>query len=108
MDKPKISTMQKKSLETMPHLKLKPGAKVRKHSPTKALADEKLIAKAIWECLKDNDPEGVIEVLEAHFDAINKLKFSREKDIPRTTLYHVLHSKNPTLKTLAKIVHAAA
>lgn len=106
MDKTKTSAMQKKSSENT--LRLKPGAKVRRHSPARALADEKLISKAIWECLKNNDPEGVIEVLEAHFAAINKLKFSKESEIPRTTLYHVLHSKNPTLRTLAKVVHAVA
>lgn len=100
--------MLKKSSENTPKLLLKKGAKVRKHSPTKTLADERLISKAIWECLKNNDPEGVIEVLEAHIEAVNKLKFSKEADIPRTTLYHVLHSKNPTLKTLAKVVHAVA
>lgn len=108
MDKTKILTMQKKFSEPTPSLKLKPGAKVRKHSPTKVLSDEKFISKAIWDCLKNNDPEGVIEVLEAHFAAINKLKFSKEAHIPRTTLYHVLHSKNPTLKTLARVVHAVA
>jgi DNA-binding phage protein len=86
--------------------KLKKGAKVTEIDPTKELADEKIISSAIWECLKNNDPEGVIEVLEAHFHAINKLRFAHESNISRATLYHVLHSKNPTLKTLAKVVHA--
>lgn len=108
MGKTKILHMQEKSSENTPKLKLKPGVKVRRHHPTKALTDEKLISKAIWECLKNNDPEGVIEVLEAHFEAINKLKFSKEKEIPRATLYHFLSSKNPTLKTLAKVIHAVA
>lgn len=85
--------------------KLKPNANVKEINPTQALADEALISKAIWECLKNNDPEGVIEVLEAHFEAVNMLKFSKESHIPRATLYHILHNKNPTLKTLAKVVH---
>ena len=33
----------------------------REYNPTKDLLDEKLIAKAIWECLKDNDPDGVYQ-----------------------------------------------
>lgn len=88
--------------------KLKPGATIKEINPTLALADETLISKAIWECLKNNDPKGVFEVLEAHFEAVSMLKFSKESHIPRATLYHVLHSKNPTLKTLAKVVHAVA
>jgi hypothetical protein len=42
------------------------------YNPTKDLLDEELIAQAIWECLKGNDPDGVIEILEAHISAKNK------------------------------------
>ena len=77
-----------------------------KYNPMKDLLDEQLIAKAVWECLKDNDPDGVIEILDVHFRAKNKSKLAREHDLPRTTLYHAFKSKNPTLHTLAKLVHA--
>ena len=70
--------------------------------------DEQLIAKAIWECLKENDPDGVIEILEAHLKVKNKSQLAKEHDLPRTTLYHAFKSKNPTLHTLAKLVHATA
>ena len=63
------------------------------------------IAKAIWDCLKNDDPEGVMDVLEAHIEALNKVKYSKSSDIPRSTLYNCLQSKNPTIKTLAKLVH---
>lgn len=86
--------------------KLKKDAHVKEIHPTQDLADEDLISKAIWECLKNNDPEGVIEVLQAHLEAVNMLKFSKEAHIPRATLYHFLQNKNPTLKTLAKVVHS--
>lgn len=82
--------------------------KAREYDPTKDLLNEQLIAKAIWECLKDNDPNGVIEVLEAHLSAKNKTKLSKEHDLPRTTIYHAFKSKNPTLHTLAKLIHAVA
>jgi len=108
MVKAKILVMQEKSLENTQKLKLKRGVKTKRLHPTKALANEKLISRAIWECLKNNDPEGVIEMLEAHFEAVNKLRFSKETEIPRATLYHFLSSKNPTLKTLAKVIHAVA
>lgn len=74
----------------------------------KDLLDEQLIAKAIWECLKDNDPDGVIEILEMHLSAKNKSKLAREHDLSRTTIYHAFRSKNPTLHTLAKLVNATA
>lgn len=80
----------------------------RQYHPRKDLLDEKLIAQAIWECLKDNDPDGVIEILEAHLRAKNKSKLAKKYDLPRTTLYHAVKSRNPTLHTLAKLVHAVA
>jgi probable addiction module antidote protein len=82
--------------------------KPREYDPLKELLNEKLIAKAVWECLKDNDPDGVIEILEAHLRAKNKSKLARDHDLSRTTLYHTFRSKNPTLHTLAKLVHATA
>ena len=80
----------------------------REYDPTRDLLDEQLISQAVWECLKENDPEGVIEILEAHLRAKNKSKLAREQDLPRTTLYHAFKSKNPTLHTLAKLVHATS
>lgn len=80
----------------------------REYNPTKDLLNEQLIARAIWECLKENDPDGVIEILEAHLAARNKSQLAKELDLPRTTLYHAFKNKNPTLHTLAKLVHATA
>lgn len=88
----------------MTKLKKKP----REYDPMKDLLDEQLISNAIWECLKDNDPDGVIEILEIHLRAKNKSKLARDHDLPRTTFYHAFKSKNPTLHTLAKLVHATA
>jgi len=51
----------------------------REYNPSKDLLDEQLIAKAIWECLKENDSDGVIEVLEAHLRAKNKSQFAKGK-----------------------------
>ena len=78
-----------------------------KLDPMEDLLNEELVAQAIWECLRDNDPEGVIEILEIHLEAKNKSKISRNHNLPRTTYYHAIKSKNPTLSTLAKIIHAA-
>jgi probable addiction module antidote protein len=105
MAKTKISVRRKKSIKSGSMNKFR--KQPREYDPMKDLLDEELIAKAIWECLKDNDPNGVIEILEAHISAKNKSQLAKEYDISRTTLYHAFKSKNPTLHTLAKLVHAA-
>ena len=53
-------------------IKLKKNAQIIDYSPTKELLNEDFIEKAVWECLKNNDPEGVIEVIEAHLQESNK------------------------------------
>ena len=105
MAKAKTLIRRKKSLENTPKLRLKKGVRLTKHDPFKALLDEKLIAQTFWECLKENDPEGAMEVISAHLTALNKMHFAKEAEIPRSTLYHSLKSKNPTMKTVAKLIH---
>ena len=54
------------------NLKLKKNAKVSGYSATERLLDETFIAQAVWECLKNNDPQGVIEIIETHLEVVNK------------------------------------
>ncbi len=107
MAKAKTSPRLKRSLENTPKLKLKKSVKVIKHDPFKTLLDEKLIAQTFWECLKDNNPEGAMEVLEAHLYALSKVQLAKAAEMPRSTLYRRLKSKNPTIKTVAKLVHCS-
>lgn len=108
MPKAKTSRKQSVSSKNTSNRKLKAGVKIKPYDPTKALLDEDRIGRAIWECLKNEDTEGVIEIIGIHLEARNKTKLVEEANIPKTTLYHSLRSKNPTLKTLAKLVHACA
>jgi DNA-binding phage protein len=107
MVKAKTLLRRTKSSENTPKLKFKKGIKLPKHDPFKALLDETLIAQAFWECLKENDPEGAMEVLSAHLEALNKSHLAQKAEIPRSTLYHSLKSKNPTIKTVAKLIHCS-
>jgi DNA-binding phage protein len=75
------------------------------NSPTQELLNGDFIAKAVWECLKNNDPEGVMEVIEIHLEIVNKVKAAKEKDLSRSTMYNAFKGKNPTVKTLAKLVN---
>jgi DNA-binding phage protein len=81
--------------------------RVTEFSPTTKLLNKELIGTAIMECLIENDPNGVMEIIEGHLEAMNKSKFLKDADVPRSTMYQLLKKKNPTIKTLAKIVHAA-
>lgn len=107
MAKARTLIRRKRFLETMPKLRLKKGVKILKHNPLESLLDEKLIAQAFWECLKDNDPKGAMEVIAAHLSALNKAHLIKEAEISHSTLYHSLKSKNPTLKTVAKLIHCS-
>lgn len=110
MDKAKTSVRRRTSMTNTrhknPHRKIKPGMGVEVYDPTQALLDEERIGRAIWECLKNGDPEGVIEVVQIHLNALNKTQCAKTAHLPKTTLYHSLRSKNPTIRTLAKLIHA--
>jgi DNA-binding phage protein len=108
MSKAKTSRKQSASSKNTSTRKLKAGLGLKPYDPTKALLDEDRIGRAIWECLKNEDTEGVIEVISIHLEAKNKTQLMEQTEIPKTTFYHSLRSKNPTLKTLAKLVHACA
>lgn len=87
-------------------MQIKNKANLINYDPIKELTDENFIGKAILECLVNNDPEGVMEVIGIYLNALEKTRFVQESQIPKSTLYHSLKSKNPTIKTLAKLMHA--
>ena len=112
MAKIKTSVKRRKSLTNTSSptrknkMKLKKDTGIRKSNPTEELLNEELIGSAIWECLKNGDSEGVVEVISIYLEAVNKTQIAKESEIARSTMYHTLKSKNPTVKTLAKLVHA--
>lgn len=110
MGKIKTSAERKVSLKNIRRKKksrtVKPGMGVDSYNPTEALLDEDRIGRAIWECLKEGDSEGVMEIIQIHLEAVNKTQLAKEAHLSKTTLYHSFRRKNPTIKTLAKLVHA--
>jgi len=85
---------------------LREDANITEVDPIANLLDPNLIGSAIMQCLIQNDPEGVMDIIEDHLYALNKSKFLGEADVPRSTMYQLLKRKNPTIKTLAKVVYA--
>ena len=98
MPKAKTSRKQSASLKNISTKtrKLKTGLGITAYNPTKALLDEDRIGRAIWECLKSEDTDGVIEVISIHLEAKNKSQLIEDSNIPKTTFYHSMRSKNPT------------
>lgn len=89
-----------------PKVTLRKNTGVKEINPAEELLDEELIGRAIWECLKEGDGEGVIEVIQIYLEAVNKTQATHEASLARSTFYHALKRKNPTVRTLAKLVHA--
>lgn len=70
--------------------------------------DKKEVGESLLDCLIENDPEGFMEILGAFVRINNKKRIAREAEISRVTLYNAFYKdSNPTLKTIAKIVHKA-
>jgi len=49
-----------------------------------------------------------MEVIEMYLEALQKTHIVEKSPVSKSTLYYSLKSKNPTIKTLAKLVHATA
>ncbi len=73
------------------------------YNPTKNLLDEDALGRAIWECLKNNDHVGVIEIIQAHLEA-KRINVGTEGKGIRKSLK--LNTKNPSLKGLTQFIHA--
>lgn len=108
MAKVKISQKRTKSVKATKKWDRTKLAKCRKWSPTKEVLDPENLARAVAECLLNNDPDGVIEMIKIYLETVDVVKFTAHAHISKSTLYHSLKEKNPTIKTLAKIIHAAA
>jgi len=108
ISKPPRTTRDKTDMKTKEPVEviLKEDANVTEVDPINNLLDPALIGSAIMQCLIENDPEGVMDVIKDYLYALNKSKFLREADVPRSTMYQLLKRKNPTIKTLAKIMYA--
>lgn len=88
-------------------MKLKEGARVKEINPTEELLDEDLISRAIWECFKEGDSDGVIEIIATYLHAVSKTQIAKEALVARSTVYTLKKKgSNPTVKTLAKVIHA--
>ena len=64
------------------------------------------MARALWQCLIENDVEEFKEILKAHLETLNKEELVKETGLSRRTLFRMLSPEgNPTLKNLSAILN---
>lgn len=89
----------------MPTLTVHKKAKLKKHDSESFFKDFDKVGTALLESLVQNDPEAFIEILDAYLK-VNRAQTAKKAKMSRSTVQHALSKKgNPTLKTIAKIVH---
>ncbi|NGX30219.1 MAG: hypothetical protein K940chlam4_01063 [Candidatus Anoxychlamydiales bacterium] len=109
MNKKKTSKKRGFSLEDMPikKTKKKMKTKLKTLDPNKYFKNEQLVGKGLLKALEDNDPEAFIEILDAYLK-VNRTQVAKKAKLTRSTVQGALSTKtNPTIRTLAKIVHYA-
>ncbi len=91
----------------MPAIKVKKNIGALKHDPSKSFKNRKEVAEALFLCLEENDPESFIEILDAYLD-VSRREIARRAKLSRTTVQNAFSRKgNPTIRTIAQIVHEA-
>ncbi len=102
----KLGISRKRSVSSKRNRRLDVSS-VKEWHPTGELLDTKRIGGSIMICLLNNDPEGAMEIIEIYLNTLNRVQVAKSSRIPRSTLYHSLKHTNPTIKTLAKLMHAS-
>ena len=91
----------------MPILGLNEKHKGTKVSSARTLKNKREVALALFLCLEKNDPEAFVEILDAYLK-VNKTELSKKTNLARSTVQGVFSKKgNPTLRTIASVVHEA-
>lgn len=89
----------------MPILDLKKDVRLKTHHPEKSFKSFNKVGTALLESLMENNTEAFIEILDGYLQ-INRSRVAKQAHIARSTVQQALSKNgNPTLKTIAKIVH---
>ncbi len=107
MDKRGISKKRQRSLAKSTKFNFSKIPGLKKANPLQELIDPKKTGLAILECLQNNDPKGVMEMISIYLDALDKAQLRKKSKLSKSTMYSALKHRNPTIKTLAKIMHAS-
>lgn len=91
----------------MPILKNKKEDRSITHRPQAFFKSHKKVAEALLQSLEANDAGAFLEILDAYLQ-VNRTQIAQETLLSRTTVQKALSKTgNPTIRTIAKIVHQA-
>lgn len=107
MAKRKTSKEPEECFEDIPIVTPSKEVKVKRFDPESKLRDRDFVAKALFEALSDGDEEAALEIINAYVRAVKKTEIAKHEKMATSTVYHALSSNgNPTLRTVAKVLHA--
>jgi probable addiction module antidote protein len=107
MTKKKTSKKQSFCLDNIPIVRSKKDSTSSIHKPSSFFKSHEKVAEALLQSLEENDAEAFLEILDAYLK-VNRTKVAKETNLSRTTVQNALSKKgNPTIRTIAKIVHQA-
>ncbi len=91
----------------MPIIKSKKQIPTLAHKPSNFFQSHEKVAEALLQSLEENDAGAFLEILDTYL-RVNRTKIAKAAKISRTTVQNALSRKgNPTIRTIAKIVHRA-
>jgi probable addiction module antidote protein len=87
-------------------LKTQEGVDLTPYNPGAVMRDKAHIAKALIECIVENDMEAFKEILSGHMRVINKDELAKKTGISKRTLFRMVSPEgNPTLENASKVIH---
>jgi len=107
MTKKKTLKKQKFCFDDIPIIRSKKQATNLQHKPSDFFQSHEKVAEALLQSLEENDAGAFLEILDAYL-RVNRTKMAKATKMSRTTVQNALSRKgNPTIRTIAKIVHRA-
>ena len=107
MNKKKTLKKREFSLDDLQAIKILDESKLHKSNTKEFFKDHQVIAEALLQCLIENDTEAFMEILDSYL-RVNRTQVAENANLPRSTVSLAFSKRgNPTLKTIAKIVHEA-
>lgn len=106
MNKKKTLKKHEFSLDDLQPIKID-ESKLKVSKASELFKNKNEVAKALFECLIEDDTETFMEILDAYL-CVNRTHIASKTNLTRATVTQAFWKKgNPTLKTIAKIVHEA-
>src|ERR1700722_1851233 len=107
MTKKRTLKKPKFCFEDTPIMKNKEQIPALQHRPSEFFQSHEKVAEALLQSLEEKEAGAFLEILDIYL-RVNRTKVAKAAKISRTTVQNALSKKgNPTIRTIAKIVHRA-